>query len=440
MTIKSRHARVERPKAAARGGPLAGLRVLDIATMIAAPLTASILGDYGADVVKIEMPGAGDTVRKLGEQRNGVGLYWKTLSRNKRSVALDLRHPDARLLFLRWLPQFDVLIENFRPGTLERWNLSPEHLREIHPGLVILRMTGFGQAGPYRSRQGFGTLAEAMSGIASVMVRDIRGFPRDRPALTSFPLGDVTAGLMGVNGILAALWRRERSGVGEIIDLAIYEALLKFMELEVLRFTDAPDSEPDPEEKRQPDAAPRGVYRCKDGRWMALSGSAQPVAERILSLIGGEPLLADPRFRTNALRVAHVDELDAIIEQWCRTRTQEECIAALSAAGGAAGPVCSVETLLANPQVRAREAFVDVEDEDAGRLRMTNILPQFAGHERPPPRPGPSAVGADTLDVLASDLALGADEIARLRHAGAIGGPDAPSGPAPALRSHPAEG
>ena len=213
-------------------------------------------------------------------------------------------------------------------------------------------MTGFGQDGPYRSRQGFGTLAEAMSGIASVMVRDIRGFPRDRPALTSFPLGDVTAGLMGVNGIFAALWRRERSGVGEIIDLAIYEALLKFMELEVLRFADAPHPEPGPQEKREPDAPPRGVYRCRDGLWMALSGSAQPVAERILSLIGGERLRADPRFLTNALRVAHVDELDAIIEEWCGARTQEECIAALSAAGGAAGPVCSVETLLANPQVR----------------------------------------------------------------------------------------
>jgi crotonobetainyl-CoA:carnitine CoA-transferase CaiB-like acyl-CoA transferase len=438
--VRDRHGSAEQTKEVTGKGPLAGLRVLDIATMIAAPLTASILGDYGADVVKIEMPGAGDTVRKLGEQRNGVGLYWKTLSRNKRSVAMDLRHPEARRLFLRWLPQFDVLIENFRPGTLERWKLAPEHLRDIHPGLVILHMTGFGQAGPYRSRQGFGTLAEAMSGVASVMVRGIRGFPRDRPALTSFPLGDVTAGLMGVNGVLAALWRRERSGTGEIIDLAIYEALLKFMELEVLRFTDAPGAEPGQHEKRQPDAAPRGVYQCGDGLWMALSGSAQPVAERILRLIGGELLLADPRFRTNALRVAHVDELDTIIEEWCGARAREECIAALSAAGGAVGPVESVGTLLANPQVLAREAFVDVEDEDAGRLRMTNILPQFAGHERKPPRPGPSVVGADTLEVLASDLDLGADEIASLQREGAIGGPPATTEPEHAIRSHPAKG
>ncbi|HUA77420.1 MAG TPA: CoA transferase [Acetobacteraceae bacterium] len=421
-----------------RPGPLAGLRVLDIATMIAAPLTASILGDYGADIVKIEMPGAGDTVRKLGAQRDGVGLYWKTLSRNKRSVAMDLRHPEAQRLFLRWLPQFDVLIENFRPGTLERWNLAPERLREIHPPLIILRMTGFGQDGPYRTRQGFGTLAEAMSGVASVLVRDMPGFPRSRPALTSFPLGDVTAGMMGVNGVLAALWNRERRGAGEIVDLAIYEALLKFMELEVLRYEG--ESEAETEAPRIPDSAPRGLYRCGDGHWMALSGSAQPVAERILRLIGGEALAADPRFRTNALRVAHVEELDAIISGWCAGRSREDCIAKMSAAGCAAGPLESVGTLVANPQVLARRAFVEVEDPELGPLRMTNVLPQFAGHARAEPRPGPGEVGADTLTVLAEDLGLGTDEIAHLQREGALGGPQAADAPERAHGHQAAEG
>ena len=223
---------------APRPGPLAGIRVLDIATMIAAPLTASILGDYGAEVVKVELPGRGDTVRKMGAQRDGIGLYWRTLSRNKSSVALDLRIPAAQELLLRWLPQFDVLIENFRPGTLDRYNLDTDRLRAANPKLVILRMTAFGQTGPYRDRHGFGTLAETMSGVASVLVKGLRGFSAERPTLTSFPLGDVTAGLVGANGILAALLHAQRTGVGEVIDLAIYEAMLKFMELEILAHDD----------------------------------------------------------------------------------------------------------------------------------------------------------------------------------------------------------
>lgn len=406
--------------AAARSGPLSGVRVLDIATMIAAPLVGSILGDYGADVVKVELPGAGDTVRKMGEQRNGVGLYWKTLSRNKRSVALDLRRPEGQALLLRWLPQFDILIENFRPGTLDRWNLSEARLREVNPSLVILRVTGFGQTGPYRERQGFGTLAETMSGVASVLVRDMRNFPKDQPALTSFPMGDVSAAMMGVNGVLAALVQRERTGKGETVDLAIYESLLKFMELELLTHDEnAPPSETFVEEKFA-DSAPRGMYRCKNDEWMALSGSAQPIAERILTLIGGEALAVDPRFRTNELRVRNVVELDAIIQGWCAQFTREEAITRMSAAGCAVGPVETVRTLLTNPQVQAREAVIEVEDPGLGRLRMTNVIPRFDGHKPTPPRPGPSSVGADTASVLSTDLGLSADDLDQLRKAGVI--------------------
>lgn len=403
-----------------RSGPLAGVRVLDIATMIAAPLAGSILGDYGADVVKIELPGAGDTVRKLGEQRDGIGLYWKTLSRNKRSVALDLRRPEGQALFLRWLPQFDVLIENFRPGTLDRWNLSEARLREINPSLVILRVTGFGQTGPYSARQGFGTLAETMSGVSSVLVRDMRGFPKDQPALTSFPLGDISAAMMAVNGTLAALVQRERTGKGETVDLAIYESLLKFMELELLQHDETAPPSPTFVEERYADAAPRGMYRCQNDEWMALSGSAQPVAERILMLIGGEELARDPRFANNALRVRNVVELDAIIQGWCAQYTREEAITRMSAAGCAVGPVETVRTLLSNPQVVAREAVMRVDDPDLGPLRMTTVIPRFESHKPQPPRPGPSVVGADTASVLAADLGLSAAELAELDAQGAI--------------------
>ncbi len=396
-------------------GPLAGIRVLDIATMIAAPFAASVLGDYGADVIKIELPPVGDTVRKFGDQAEGVGLYWKTIGRNKRSVAMDLRKPEAQELLLRWLPQFDVLIENFRPGTLERWGIPPERLRAANPALIILRMTGFGQTGPFKTRQGFGTLAETMSGVASVLARGVRGVSGDRPVLTSFPLGDITAGLVAVNGILAALVHRQRTGQGETIDIAIYESLLKFMELELLRF-----GRVDPERLNRPDAAPRGMYKCSDGIWIAVSASSQPVAERFLRLLGGEALINDPRFLDNDARVRNVDALDELTEQWCAQRTSEEVVEAMTAAGCAVGPVETVETLLRNPQVIEREAILSVEDPDLGPLRMTNVVPRFEGHERAPPRPAPTTVGADTLEVLRQDLGIDEGELKRLEEAGAI--------------------
>jgi crotonobetainyl-CoA:carnitine CoA-transferase CaiB-like acyl-CoA transferase len=403
-----------------RTGPLSGIRVLDIATMIAAPLAGSILGDYGADVVKVELPGAGDTVRKLGQQRDGVGLYWKTLSRNKKVAAIDLRRPEGQALLLRLIPQFDVLIENFRPGTLDAWNLSEEKIRQVNPKLVILRVTGFGQTGPYRSRHGFGTLAESMSGIASVLVRDMRDFPKDSPALTSFPMGDVSAAMMAVCGTLAALVQRERTGLGETVDLAIYEALLKFMEIELLGHDDEAPPSDTFVEHRPPDSAPRGMYRCKNDEWVALSGSAQPVAERILRLIGGEELVVDSRFRTNELRVQNVIELDAIIQGWCAQHTRENAIAIMGAAGCAIGPVETVRTLLRNPQVQARQAVLDVEDPGLGPLRLTNVIPRFARHDPAPPRPGPSLVGEDTATVLSQELGLEAEELEQLRSRGII--------------------
>ena len=410
---------------APRPGPLAGIRVLDIATMIAAPLTASILGDYGAEVVKVELPGRGDTVRKMGAQRDGIGLYWRTLSRNKSSVTLDLRIPAAQELLLRWLPQFDVLIENFRPGTLDRYNLDTDRLRAANPKLVILRMTAFGQTGPYRDRHGFGTLAETMSGVASVLVKGLRGFSAERPTLTSFPLGDVTAGLVGANGILAALLHAQRTGVGEVIDLAIYEAMLKFMELEILAHDDNAPTQA--EAARNPDSAPRGVFRCADGVWIALSGSTQPVAERILTLIGGTALARDPRFLNNVSRVKHVDALDDLIEAWCAVRSSSEAIHQISAAGGAVGPVETVESLLANQQVRERDAIVEVPDEANYPLRMTNVIPRFEGHARLPPTPGPAEIGLHTRDILTRDLGLTGAEFTHLQSIGAIGGEPLPA-------------
>lgn len=400
------------PSDADGGAPIAGLRVLDMSTMIAAPLAATTLGDYGAEVVKLEMPGSGDFVRGFGGQQDGQGLYWKALARRKSSVALDLHQPRAVDLLLEWITQFDVLIENFRPGTLERWGLSPELLHERNPGLVILRVTAYGQNGPYRDRPGFGTLAEAMSGLASVS-----GWEDRPPLLPAYPLADIMAGTLGATAVLAALQRKARTGDGDVIDLAIYEAALKLIEVNILEYQQL-GIEHGRTGNRYGPAAPRGSYLCSDGLWLALSGSTQSVAERTLRVLGGEELANDPRFRTNAGRVEHVEELDKYIADWCADRSRDDAIAELTAAHCAVGPLETVATMLDNPQVTARESVRSVTDADLGPLAMLNVFPRFERAEPPEPTPGPARVGGSTDELLARDLGLSEAELAELREAG----------------------
>lgn len=388
--------------------PLAGLRVLDLSTMIAAPTTAAMLADYGAEVVKVENPRTGDHLRHFGPQKAGEGLYWKALARGKKSVALDLRTTHVQELVRQWVGTFDVVVENFRPGTLERWNLAPTDLLELHPRLVVLRVTAYGQEGPYRDRPGFGTLAEAMTGVAAVS-----GWEDRPPLLPAFPLADIMAGQLGTAAVLAALRARDRDGAGDIIDLAIYEAVLKLLEINVLEY-DQLGTEHRRRGNTYGPAAPRGSYLCADGEWLVLSGSAQTVAMRLLQAIGGEELACDPRFATNVQRTAHVAELDEIIAAWCRMRTRDEAIAELTAAGGAVGPLETVATMLDNPQVRARESIAVVKDDSLGEVRMTNVYPRFARHACTVPTPGPSHVGSDTAEILARDLRLDPERLQRV--------------------------
>jgi crotonobetainyl-CoA:carnitine CoA-transferase CaiB-like acyl-CoA transferase len=366
--------------------------------MIAAPTTAATLADFGAEVIKLERPGAGDPVRKYGAQRRGQGLYWKALSRNKKSVALDLHDEATQDLLVRWLPRFDILIENFRPGTLERWNLAPARLLEAAPHLVILRVTAFGQYGPYRERAGFGTLAEAMSGIASVS-----GYADRPPLLPAFPLADVMAGQLGAAAVCAAYARRLRGGEGEVIDLAIYEAVLKVAESQLAEYA-SNGTLHERSGNRMEDTAPRGAYRCADGAYLALSGSTQAVAERVLAVVGGPHLVADPRFATNAERVRNGAALDAEIEAFCATRTRDEAIDIFTRAGCAAGPLETIDSVFANPQVVARGSLVRVPDPDLGSVTMVAPIPRFERSGAPELRSGPSQVGADTDEVLDADL------------------------------------
>jgi crotonobetainyl-CoA:carnitine CoA-transferase CaiB-like acyl-CoA transferase len=401
----------------AQNGPLAGVRVLDCSTMIAAPTTAAMLADFGAEVIKLERPGPGDHARRYGAQRDGIGLYWKSLGRNKRSVAFDLHGAEAQALLLRWLPSFDVFIENFRPGTLERWNLGPERLLAIAPHLVILRMTAFGQDGPYRDRAGFGTLAEAMTGIATVS-----GYDDRPPLLPAFPLADVMAGQAATAAVCAAYAHRLRTGEGEVIDFAIYEAVMKLVESQITEYA-ANGTLHQRLGNRLEDTAPRGAYRCADGRYVALSGSTQEVAERVLRTIGGDTLATDPRFRTNADRVANGEALDAKIQAFCDTRPRDEVIGTLTEAGCAVGPLESIDSVFENPQIAARGSLVRLPDPDLGEVVINNAFPRFARAGAPPLEPGRTQVGADTADVLGRDLGLGEAELRRLHAAGAIAEP-----------------
>src|SRR5581483_2981821 len=387
------------------GGPLAGVRVLDCSTMIAGPTTCAMLADFGAAVVKIERPGSGDHARRYGARKNGIGLYWKSLGRNKKSVALDLHDPAVQELLLRWLPSFDVFVENFRPVTLERWNLGPERLLAAAPHLVVLRMTAFGQDGPYRDRAGFGTLAEAMTGVAAVS-----GYDDRPPLLPAFPLADIMAGQAATGAVCAAYARRLRCGDGEVIDFAIYEAIMKLTESQLTEYA-ANGTLHRRLGNRMEDTAPRGAYRCADGHWVALSGSTQEVAERVLRTIGGEALVRDPRFRTNVERLVHGEELDALIERFCEARPRDEIVATFTAAGCAVGPLETIDSVFENPQIAARGSLVTLPDPDLGEVTVSNSFPRFAHAGAPALAPGPSSVGADTAEVLRRELGLGEEEL-----------------------------
>ena len=399
-------------KAGAR--PLSGVRILDCATMVAAPLCATLLGDYGAEVIKLEHPAKGDPARHFATEKHEQGIYWKSLSRNKKSVALDLHQPEAQELLRRWLGSFDVLIENFRPGTLERWNLDPRRLIEQHPRLIVLRMTAFGQSGPYRDRAGFGTLAEAMTGIAAVS-----GWEDRPPLLPPLALADTMASLLAASAVLAAYIRAKETGEGEIIDCAIYEAALKLTELQLMAY-DQTGHVPARKGNELEFTAPRGAFACSDGGWVALSGSSQSIAERFLRAIGGESMANDPRFRTNADRIRNADALNRALEDWCKTRTQKDVLDTLVPLGCAVGPLETIPTVFENPQIAHRNSFVSVDDPVFGPMKMLRAIPEFLTSDPQQITPGPSELGADTTHILQRDLGLSHKELANLRSRGII--------------------
>jgi crotonobetainyl-CoA:carnitine CoA-transferase CaiB-like acyl-CoA transferase len=392
--------------------PLDGIRVIDAATLFAGPLAATHLGDFGAEVTKIEHPTRPDAARHHGPSKDGVGLWWKSIGRNKRAATMNLSTPDGQRLLLELAARSDVLIENFRPGTLERWNLAPQRLLERNPGLVIARVTAFGQFGPYAHRPGFGSLAEAMSGFAAVT-----GEPDGPPTLPPFGLADGIAALATAFAVLAALRERDRTGRGQVIDMAIIEPMLAMLGGQLTVYDQLHQIQPRLG-NRSANNAPRNVYRSRDGVWLAVSTSSQSIAERVLRLVGRADLLAEPWFATGRGRAEHADVLDAAVAQWIAARDAEDVSKAFDEAQAAVGPVYDAAGIMADPQFQALGTVVRVADDELGPIAMQNVLFRLSdtpGRIRWTGR----AHGADTDAVLA-ELGCSPEEIARLRAEGVV--------------------
>ncbi|MFF4195581.1 CaiB/BaiF CoA transferase family protein [Nonomuraea sp. NPDC001831] len=391
---------------------LAGLRVIDAATLFAGPSAAMMLGDFGADVIKIEHPRRGDPSRGHGASVDGVGLWWKSLSRNKRTAAVDLSRAEGQEILRRLAERSDVLIENFRPGTLERWNLAPEDLLKANPRLIVARMTGFGQIGPMAGRPGFGTLAEAMSGFAAMT-----GEPDGPPTLPPLALADGIAGLAMSYAIMVALHARAATGRGQVIDLAIIEPILGLLGPQMTAYK-ALGVVPRRTGNRSSSNAPRNTYRTRDGRWVAVSTSAQPIAERVVTLVGRPDLVEQPWFASGHGRVQHVDELDEAVATWIAARDADEVIARFEEAQAAVAPIYDVTDLATDPQYAALGTFVELPDEELGTVTLQNVLFRLSetpGEIRWPGRP----LGHDTDEVL-GELDYPAETVAALRAAGVI--------------------
>jgi crotonobetainyl-CoA:carnitine CoA-transferase CaiB-like acyl-CoA transferase len=391
-------------------GPLAGLKILDLSRLLCGNLLTLSLADFGADVVKVEDRTKGDPLRDW--KAEGHSLFWKVYGRNKRSLALDLRSRAGRAVVGHLACFADVLVESFRPGTMESMGLGPTRLQALNPRIVVVRISGFGQTGPYRDRPGFGTLIEAMSGLAARS-----GFPDRPPLLPTVPLADMVAGIYGAFATMVALQARTPTGGGQVIDLSLLEPLVSFLGADAAIWK-LFGRLPLRTGNRSETSAPRNVYTTADGGYVAISASIQSMAERLFGTIGRPELADDPRFRTNADRLRHNEELDLIIQAWIGGHDQAECLRVLAAEGVTAGPVYDAAGLAADPHVLAREVLVDLPDAETGSILAHNITPRLDTTPGRLRRPAP-AIGADSRAVLRESGMTDA-EIDALIHQGVV--------------------
>jgi crotonobetainyl-CoA:carnitine CoA-transferase CaiB-like acyl-CoA transferase len=392
-------------------GPLADLVVIETGQLIAGPFCGQLLGDMGATVIKIEPPGAGDPMRQWGQ---GAPVWWEVIARNKRSVSLDLRKPAGQALARRLIAGADILIENFRPGTLESWGLGPDRLRSENPRLIVVRMSGYGQTGPYADQAGFGGIGEAMGGWRAIV-----GEPDRPPARMGVSIGDSLAATFGCLGALAALHSRERTGQGQVVDSALYEAVLQMMESLVPEYVVTGAAR-----RRSgailPGIAPSNVYPCRDGEYL-IGANGDGVFRRLCEAMGRPDLTQDPRYADHLSRGRHQAELDRIVGAWTSTLSVAEVEALMRAHGVPAGRIFQPEDMLADPHFAAREALIEMADHPRWPgLRMQNVFPKLSETPGSVRTPAPQAVGQDNAEVLGARLGLGAQDLRRLADEGVI--------------------
>jgi crotonobetainyl-CoA:carnitine CoA-transferase CaiB-like acyl-CoA transferase len=393
---------------------LSGLKVIDASTLFAGPVIATLLGDFGAEVLKVEHPG-GDALRSLGWEKDGISLWWLFVNRNKRCVTLDLGEPQGQALLRELVAGADVLVENFRPGRMERWGLCWDDLARINPGLVMVRVTGFGQDGPYRNRPGFGTLAEAMSGFAH-----LNGYPDGPPTLPPFALGDGVAACFGAFAALAALRHRDGAGAGagQMIDLSIYEPLFWILGAQVTLY-DQLGVIQGRTGNRAPFTAPRNAFQAGDGRWFGLSASSQSIAERVARLVGRGDLVEEDWFRSHHGRLEHQDEIEDSIAAWIGSRPSEEVIAAFEAFEAAIAPIYSMADIMTDPQYQARETIATASHPVLGPVKVPGVVPRLSATPGEIRHLG-RALGEDNEAVYVDGLGYQPADLAAWKAAGVI--------------------
>jgi crotonobetainyl-CoA:carnitine CoA-transferase CaiB-like acyl-CoA transferase len=408
-------------------GPLAGIRVLELGTMYAAPTGGRMLRDFGADVIKVEDPATGDYARHWAPQKDGVSLGFARLNAGKRSVGIDLRSPDGRELVRAMAAKADVVIESFRPGRLESWGLGYDVLARGNPGLVLTRVSGFGQTGPYRQRPGFGTVAETASGFAF-----INGWPDTPPTSPPFGFADSIAGIAAAMGTAMALYRREHTRAGEEVDVALYEPLMFIVGDMILKYLALGEVQ-GRVGNGTGSASPRGIYRAAGGRWLSIAASNQGIARRLFAAMGQPQLIENPRYSTNTARMEHNEELQAMVSEWVASRPRDEILQRLDEFEVVASPVNDASDIVADPHFRAR-TLVELTGSDVlGSVLVPGPVLHLRSYDGPGYH-GVPGVGEHTGEVLSELLALSAAELAKLRSTGTIGGglPDDDAGEAPA--------
>jgi formyl-CoA transferase len=397
-------------------GPLDGVRILELGTLLAGPFAARLLADLGAEVIKVEAPDRPDPVREWGNgDVNGRRLWWPTHSRNKKLITLDLRRPEGQQLCLRLAERCDAVLENFRPGTLERWKLGWNELRAANRRLVLVRVSGYGQDGPYRSRAGYASVAEAMSGL-----RYLNGFPDEPPPRIGVSLGDSLGAVFAVQGLLAALYRRDAlGGDGQVVDVSLVESCFALLESVAAEYA-ALGRVRQPTGTRLAGIAPSNIFRSRDGRWVVIAANQDTIFARLCAAIGRPELVDDERFATHGARGEHQEELDAIIGDWAARHDARELDELLNWAGVVAGPVYTIADIFEDPHFRERGMIVEQEDPEIGAVAGPNVVPRFSETPGSVRWSGPWQPGAHNSEVYGELLGLDAAELEKLERAGVV--------------------